>query len=120
MTAASPSEIPDAEGTRERLSWAAEPSTGSVMDESGRAAAQGGLPLIAFANRLPVRRTRNGWRLSDGGLVTALRPAMHRLPVLVRQPLRNDDDRELWSWAAAPEHEWQRGEQQDVNGTRHE
>ena len=35
-----------------------------------------GLPVIAFANRLPVRRVRNTWRLSDGGLVTALRPAM--------------------------------------------
>ena len=32
--------------------------------------------MIAFANRLPVRRTRNTWRLSDGGLVAALRPAM--------------------------------------------
>src|SRR4051812_10793789 len=35
-----------------------------------------GLPVIAFANRLPVRRVRNSCRLSDGGLVTALRPAM--------------------------------------------
>jgi len=34
------------------------------------------LPVIAFANRLPVRRTRNSWRLSDGGLVSALQPAM--------------------------------------------
>ena len=34
------------------------------------------LPVFAFANRLPVRRTRNAWRLSDGGLVAALRPAM--------------------------------------------
>lgn len=34
------------------------------------------LPLVAFANRLPVRRVRSAWRLSDGGLVTALRPAM--------------------------------------------
>ena len=38
--------------------------------------AKTGLPVIAFANRLPVRRVRNTWRLSDGGLVTALRPAM--------------------------------------------
>lgn len=35
-----------------------------------------GLPVIAFANRLPVRRTRIGWSISPGGLVTALRPAM--------------------------------------------
>src|SRR4051812_22359878 len=34
------------------------------------------LPVIAFANRLPIRRSRNGWRLSDGGLVAALQPAM--------------------------------------------
>ena len=34
------------------------------------------LPVVAFANRLPVRRLRNDWRLADGGLVTALRPAM--------------------------------------------
>ncbi len=32
--------------------------------------------LVTFANRLPVRRTRGGWALSDGGLVAALRPAM--------------------------------------------
>ena len=38
--------------------------------------ATSGLPVIAFANRLPVRRVRSTWRLSDGGLVTALRPAM--------------------------------------------
>ena len=35
-----------------------------------------GLPVIAFANRLPVRRVRSTWRLSDGGLVAALQPAM--------------------------------------------
>jgi trehalose 6-phosphate synthase len=34
------------------------------------------LPVIAFANRLPVKRVRNGWRLPDGGLVAALQPAM--------------------------------------------
>ncbi len=33
-------------------------------------------PVIAFANRLPVRRTGAGWRLAAGGLVTALLPAM--------------------------------------------
>ena len=42
----------------------------------GIASNSAGLPVIAFANRLPVRRVRNTWRLSDGGLVTALRPAM--------------------------------------------
>jgi len=46
------------------------------MDESPLVGATGELPVIAFANRLPVRRARNTWRLSDGGLVAALRPAM--------------------------------------------
>jgi trehalose 6-phosphate synthase len=34
------------------------------------------LPLVAYANRLPVQKTRGGWRVSAGGLVTALRPAL--------------------------------------------
>jgi trehalose 6-phosphate synthase len=34
------------------------------------------LPLVAFANRLPISHTRHGWRPSTGGLVTALRPAI--------------------------------------------
>jgi trehalose 6-phosphate synthase len=46
------------------------------MDASSPEAPTGELPVFAFANRLPVRRTRNTWRLSDGGLVAALRPAM--------------------------------------------
>jgi hypothetical protein len=29
-----------------------------------------------IANRLPVRRGEDGWELSPGGLVTALRPVM--------------------------------------------
>jgi hypothetical protein len=32
--------------------------------------------LVAFANRLPVARGRQGWRPSVGGLVSALRPAL--------------------------------------------
>ena len=32
--------------------------------------------IVAFANRLPVRRGPRGWRSSDGGLVAALRPAL--------------------------------------------
>jgi trehalose 6-phosphate synthase len=49
-----------------------------TLERTGEAAPDGAqdLPLITFANRLPVRRTRTGWRLSDGGLVAALRPAM--------------------------------------------
>jgi len=34
------------------------------------------VPLVAYANRLPVLRGRQGWRLSAGGLVSALRPAL--------------------------------------------
>jgi len=32
--------------------------------------------VVAIANRLPVRRGDDGWELSPGGLVTALRPVM--------------------------------------------
>ena len=31
---------------------------------------------MAVANRLPVRHGDDGWELSPGGLVTALRPVM--------------------------------------------
>ena len=34
--------------------------------------------LIAYANRLPVARARQGWRPSAGGLVAALRPALEQ------------------------------------------
>ena len=30
------------------------------------------LPLVAYANRLPVQRTRAGWRVSSGGLTGAI------------------------------------------------
>ena len=33
-------------------------------------------PVVAVANRLPVQHGDNGWELSPGGLVTALRPVM--------------------------------------------
>jgi trehalose 6-phosphate synthase len=36
--------------------------------------------VIAVANRLPVQRGDNGWELSPGGLVTALRPVMANHP----------------------------------------
>jgi len=32
--------------------------------------------VVAVANRLPVQRSADGWELSPGGLVTALRPVM--------------------------------------------
>ena len=35
-------------------------------------------PVVAVANRLPVHQGPEGWELSPGGLVTALRPVMHR------------------------------------------
>lgn len=37
---------------------------------------RGDRPVIAVANRLPVQRGDDGWELSPGGLVTALRPVM--------------------------------------------
>ncbi|HEY6493145.1 MAG TPA: trehalose-6-phosphate synthase [Trebonia sp.] len=37
-------------------------------------------PVIAIANRLPVQQGENGWELSPGGLVTALRPVMETHP----------------------------------------
>jgi trehalose 6-phosphate synthase len=36
----------------------------------------GKLTVVAVANRLPVQQGDNGWELSPGGLVTALRPVM--------------------------------------------
>lgn len=33
-------------------------------------------PLIAFANRLPIVQGPDGWRSADGGLASALRPAL--------------------------------------------
>jgi trehalose 6-phosphate synthase len=37
-------------------------------------------PVVAVANRLPVHQGDNGWELSPGGLVTALRPVMSAHP----------------------------------------
>ncbi len=37
-------------------------------------------PVIAVANRLPLQHGDNGWELSPGGLVTALRPVMAAHP----------------------------------------
>jgi len=34
--------------------------------------------LTVVANRLPVRRTGDGWKVSPGGLVTALRPVLEK------------------------------------------
>ena len=34
------------------------------------------MPVVAVANRLPVQHSDEGWQLSPGGLVTALRPVM--------------------------------------------
>ena len=33
-------------------------------------------PVVAIANTLPIRQGDDGWELSPGGLVTALRPVM--------------------------------------------
>jgi trehalose 6-phosphate synthase len=37
-------------------------------------------PLVTLANRLPVVKTRTGWRTADGGLVAALRPTLETRP----------------------------------------
>jgi trehalose 6-phosphate synthase len=37
-------------------------------------------PVVAVANRLPVQQGDDGWELSPGGLVTALRPVMATRP----------------------------------------
>ena len=37
-------------------------------------------PLVTVANRLPVVKTRTGWRTADGGLVAALRPTFEQRP----------------------------------------
>lgn len=37
-------------------------------------------PLVTLANRLPVVKTRSGWRTADGGLVAALRPTLETRP----------------------------------------
>jgi trehalose 6-phosphate synthase len=46
----------------------------NVLAESGGAVP--GPSVVAVANRLPVRHGDDGWELSPGGLVTALRPVM--------------------------------------------
>src|SRR5689334_1735849 len=46
------------------------------MPVSGTSRRMSELPLVAYANRLPVQKTRTGWKVSAGGLVTALRPAL--------------------------------------------
>jgi trehalose 6-phosphate synthase len=45
----------------------------AVITESDR-------PVVAVANRLPLQQGDNGWELSPGGLVTALRPVMSTHP----------------------------------------
>jgi trehalose 6-phosphate synthase len=52
-----------------RKSAAAEPG----LAKSGPGSEQA---VVAVANRLPVRHGDDGWELSPGGLVTALRPVM--------------------------------------------
>jgi trehalose 6-phosphate synthase len=37
-------------------------------------------PIVTIANRLPVVKTRGGWRTADGGLVSALRPTFDERP----------------------------------------
>lgn len=41
---------------------------------------ENGRPLVIVSNRLPVTGSAHGWRVSAGGLVTALRPVMESRP----------------------------------------
>ncbi len=53
------------------------PSAQSTLGGDPAAAAPDDRPVVAVANRLPVQRgDDDGWELSPGGLVTALRPVM--------------------------------------------
>src|SRR5436190_721816 len=56
----------------------AAPAGGSM--ESEEAADLPPAPLVTLANRLPVVKTRSGWRTADGGLVAALRPTLETRP----------------------------------------
>jgi trehalose 6-phosphate synthase len=56
------------------------PAGGSI--ESQEAADLPPAPLVTLANRLPVVKTRTGWRTADGGLVTALRPTLETRPAV--------------------------------------
>jgi trehalose 6-phosphate synthase len=48
--------------------------------EAAHGAGSNDRPVIAVANRLPVQRGEDGWELSPGGLVTAMRPVMATHP----------------------------------------
>jgi len=52
----------------------------SSLQEATPGASEGRRPVIAVANRLPVQQGDDGWELSPGGLVTALRPVMAEHP----------------------------------------
>src|SRR5262245_36442822 len=59
-------------GRRLRPAGGSEPSDPPVADSP--------TPLVTLANRLPVVKTRTGWRTADGGLVAALRPTLETRP----------------------------------------
>ncbi len=54
------------------------PQPSAAPDETGHWGSPGAAdaPVVAVANRLPVQHGKDGWELSPGGLVTALRPVM--------------------------------------------
>jgi trehalose 6-phosphate synthase len=52
----------------------------SSPEQALASASQADRPVIAVANRLPVQRGDDGWELSPGGLVGALRPVMATHP----------------------------------------
>jgi trehalose 6-phosphate synthase len=52
----------------------------STLRAATPSAGESDRPVIAVANRLPVQQGDDGWELSPGGLVTALRPVMAEHP----------------------------------------
>jgi trehalose 6-phosphate synthase len=74
-----PARKPAARGADDQDPAVGQDQTAAV--DSGAAQAESAdSPVIAVANRLPVQHGEDGWELSPGGLVTALRPVMATHP----------------------------------------
>ncbi len=56
--------------------WTVTATASATVPAAASAATSAARPVVAVANRLPVHRGADGWELSPGGLVTALRPVM--------------------------------------------
>lgn len=62
--------------TTETVTSQKQPHTEYGAGGAGALADLGRPPVVAVANRLPIQHGDDGWDLSPGGLVTALRPVM--------------------------------------------